>query len=174
MQMRAFASVLAAALAGCATTSNVPYTPPQVMISSNSVDAVKILLVQRCVAGGGVVENADASKLVCSKPMDNSFQANLWRAMFTPDYSTNPNAKARYTLLGAEGQVFVTVDTFLEYQTAFGQERVIPVKNPDLARQALQALQEVKHQIEFGVKPPPGGTLGNPATVCESCKNLWF
>ena len=167
-------AVACAVLAGCATTGNTPYTPPQIMIKSDSVDAVKILLVQRCVSGGGVIENADASKLICSKPMDNSFQSAMWRAFFTPDYSTNPNAKARYTLLGANGQVFVTVDTFLEYQTAFGQDRVIPVKDPEIAGKAARALQEVKHQVEVGVAPPPGGTLGNPATVCESCKNLGF
>lgn len=172
--MRHVILLVVLALAGCATTGSVPYSPPQVMIKSNSVDAVKILLVQRCIAGGGVVEDADASRLVCSKPMDNSFQANMWRAFFTPNYSTNPNGKARYTLLGADGQVFVTVDTFLQYQTAFGQDNIVPVKDPNIASKALRALQEVKHQIEFGVKPPPGGTLGNPATVCESCKNLGF
>lgn len=162
------------ALTGCATTGNVPYTPPQVMIKSNSVDAVKILLVQRCIGGGGVIEEADASKLICSKPMDNSFQSNMWRAFFTPNYSTNPNAKARYTLLGADGQVFVTVDTFLHYQTAFGQDNIVPVKDPGIASRALRALQEVKHQVELGVAPPPGGTLNNPSTVCDSCKSLGF
>lgn len=165
---------VATAMVGCATTGGVPYTPPQIMIKSASVDAVKILLVQRCIAGGGVIEEAEASKLICSKPMDNSFQSNMWRAFFTPNYSTNPNGKARYTLLGADGQVFVTVDTFLHYQTAFGQDNIVPVKDPALASRAMRALEEVKHQIELGVKPPPGGTLNNPSTVCQSCKNLGF
>lgn len=172
--IRCIAITFAILLAGCATTGTAPYTPPQIMIKADTVDAVKIVLVQRCIARGAVVEEADASKLLCSRPMDNSFQSNLWRAMFTPEYSTNPNAKYRYTLVGANGQVFVTVDTFLHYQTAFGQDRVIPVNNPELASAAMRALQEVKHEVEFGVKPPPGGTLGNPATICQSCKDIGF
>lgn len=172
MRKLSVAMLAGIALAGCATTGNVPFTQPQIMIAANTVDAVKIVLVQRCISKGNVVEEAQASMVVCSRPMDNSFQSAMWRAMFTPDYSTNPNAKYRYTLVGSNGQVFVTVDTFLHYQTAFGQDRVTPIKDPELARQALRALQEIKHQVETGIAPPPGGTVGNPATVCESCKNL--
>lgn len=167
-----YGAALALLVAGCATTGGVPYTPPQVMIKSPTVDAVKMVLVKRCISRGNVVEEAETSKVICSRPMDDSFKSTMWRAFFTPEYSTNPNAKYRYTLIGSGGEVFVTVDTFLHYQTAFGQDRVIPVKEPDLARQALRALEEIKHEVETGVAPPPGGTVGNPSTVCESCKKI--
>lgn len=136
------------ALAGCASAPSQPYRAPQVSIAGDVTEQAKLLIVQRCVQKGGSIEQNTPSQLVCAVPMGDSFGEMMYRAMATPQYSTRPDRKARYTFVNAGGQTFITMDAYIENQTAFGRVDRTPIRNSELATGGQAWLNEIKAQIE--------------------------
>lgn len=100
--------------------------------------------------------------------MDDSFKSMMFRAMATPKYSTRPNLKARYSFVNTGTQTFVSIDTYMEYQNAFGQVTVIPVKNNEVAAKAQAMLDGIKASPD--VQPASTETIA-PAE-CKACKTI--
>ena len=165
-------------LSACASAPSTPYRAPQATINGTTTEAVKMQLVQRCVSNGGSVEENTAYQLVCSKPMDSSFGSMMYRALATPSNSTNPEMKVRYSFVENAGQVFVSLDMFLQNQTAFGRVDRVPITNGDLAAQAQGMLNQLKSTFEGPRQPDQGlGTTPFPNASkqnedCVSCANM--
>lgn len=151
------------AVAGCATTPQAPYRTPQVTIVGATVDQVKLPIIQNCVSGGGSVESNSDHQVICAKPMDDSFGSLMYRALATPQYSTNPVLRARSTLVQSGGNVFVTIDTYSQYQNAYGQVNTTPIQNNSVGVQAQAMLDGIKASIEG-----QGTTAGEAGTVQET------
>lgn len=147
-------------LAGCATTPQVPYRAPQTTIRGATAEQVKLPIIQACVSGGGSVESSTDHQVICAKPMDDSFGSLMYRALATPQYSTNPVGRVRYTLVESGGSVFVTADMYLQHQNAFGQVNTTPITNGNIAAQGQAMLDRIKASFE-GEQPAAGTT--NPA-----------
>jgi PBP1b-binding outer membrane lipoprotein LpoB len=170
--MNRLAIALALVLSGCASSPSTPYRAPQVTISGNATEQAKMTIVQSCVTGGGSVEQNTPNQLVCSKPMDGSFGALMYRAMLTPAYSTNPDLKARYAFVNTGSQTFITIDTYIEHQNAYGQITHSPVQNNQLAAKAQAMLDAIKTQIEGGAASvtPAATTPAEPE--CKACQKM--
>ena len=173
-QTSAIACCALLALAGCATGPSIAYRAPQVTINGGTVEAAKMTIVRNCVSGGGSIEQNTADQLVCSKPMDGSFGSMMYRALATPNYSTNPDGKVRYSFVQAGDQLYITADMYLEYQTAFGQVNRTPITNGNVAAQGQAMLDRIKSEIESG---PVGlksleGTKVAPVTPCKACETI--
>lgn len=136
------------ASAGCATTPQAPYRVPQATIKGATAEQVKMPIMQACASAGGSIETATDHQIICAKPMDDSMGSLLYRALATPKYATNPVIRARYTLVESGGSVFVTIDTFSQYQNAFGQVNTTPIQNGNIAAQAQGMLDRIKASIE--------------------------
>lgn len=149
-------------LAGCATTPQVPYRAPQATIQGATAEQVKLPIIQACVSGGGSVENSTEHQVICAKPMDDSFGSLMYRALATPQYSTNPVGRVRYTLVETAGSVFVTADMYLQHQNAFGQVNTTPITNGNIAAQGQAMLDRIKASIE-GEQAAPGAAKPAPA-----------
>lgn len=161
--------VLAALLAGgCASTPAEPYITPQVTIKGAGIEAAKIPIVSNCVSAGGAVTINTPNQLVCTMPMPATMSAFVFRALVTPKYSTNPNLRARYTFVGPSPDLMIVVDTFADYQNGFGQETVIPIRNPDVARQAQAMLNKIKHDLETA--PASAGQAPQPTPAQPAMK----
>jgi hypothetical protein len=161
--------ILTGTLSACATTSSLPYVPPRVTIHGVDTAAVKGTLVQRCVEGSGLVEVSTDHQLICSKPMDFSFGSLMYRALATPEYSTNPDEKIRFTFAETSEGVFVSVDMYREFQTAFGQVNRRPITNGNLASQAQQGLDKLKAMLEGPEGANSESTASQPSRTGQSC-----
>ena len=176
---------LAMLCAGCATTPTVPYRAPTVMINDMSAEEAKLEIIKNCIGGGGVVAVNTPTQLICSKPMDDSFGSLMYRALVTPRYSTNPEAKARYSFTEANGKLFIAIDMALEYENAFGQLNRTPITNGNIAANAQAMLDRIKAMHE-GTAPvvqmiEEAGRSGSPAAAspapapqsdCKACAGL--
>jgi hypothetical protein len=136
------------ALSGCASAPSQPYRVPQVTIAGDVTEQAKLLIVQRCVQKGGSIEQNTPSQLVCAVPMGDSFGEMMYRAMATPNHSTRPDRKARYTFVNTGGQTFITMDAYIENQTAFGRVDRTAIRNNDIATSGQAWLNEIKSQVE--------------------------
>jgi hypothetical protein len=159
------------ALAGCASAPSQPYRAPQVTIAGNATEQAKMTIVQRCVQNGGAVEQNTPNQLVCSVPMDDSFGSMMFRALATPKYSTKPDLKARYAFVNTGAQTYITVDTFMEYQNAFGQVTRNPVRNNQVAARAQSMLNEIKAATESAA-PTANTPTAAPAADCKACQTI--
>jgi hypothetical protein len=161
------AVALLAATASCATTPQAPYRVPQATINGATAEQVKMPIMQACASAGGSIETATDHQIVCAKPMDDSMGSLLYRALATPKYATNPVIRARYTLVESGGNVFVTIDTFSQYQNAFGQVNTTPIQNGNIAAQAQGMLDRIKASIEGqdGATPPTAPRPSRTAPV---------
>ena len=172
-----FIACTSLALAGCASTPSAPYRTPQVTIANGNAEQAKLTIVRRCIEGGGSVIENTAHSLVCSKPMPNDFKSTMFRALATPNYSTNPNLKARYTFVQAPAQLFISVDTLMDYQTAFGQTNVMPIQNAEAGRLAQQMLDSIKAEMEGRPASTPSSMPTTPAPTqpasdCKACAKI--
>lgn len=163
--MKAIYTAVAATvvLCSCATTPQVPYRVPQITIVGAKSEQVKLPIIQACISGGGSIEVSTEHQVICAKPMDDSFGSLMYRALATPQYSTNPVGRARYTISETGGSVFVTVDTYLQHENAFGQTSTTPIRNGNLAAQAQAMLERIKASIESAPSVTPSTTTAPAA-----------
>lgn len=70
----------------------------------------------------------------------------MYRALLTPSYSTNPDAKVRYNFFESAAQVMVATDMFIEFENAYGQKNINPIENVALRDQAQAMLQRMKDE----------------------------
>lgn len=191
-----FALGAAALVSGCASRPSTPYVTPQVTIQGNRAEDVRMQLMQRCVSGGATISESTTHQVVCSKQFDGSFGSIMFQALATPRYSTTPEIKIRYNLVPASTSTYVTLDMFIEYQTAFGQVNRMPYQNGDVARQAQTMLNDIKASLESAepvasaaapqvdsrapaiappatVQPaPPASYERDPSKRCDACARI--
>lgn len=151
--------VVAGLVTGCSSTPTVPYRTPQVVIKGASAAQARLPIVQACSQGGGSIEAANDHQIVCAIPMDGSFSSLMYRALTTPSNATNPVMRARYTLVESSDSVFITLDMFSQYQTAFGQNNTTPIQSGEAAAKAQGFLDRLKADLEgtstgAGLDPP--------------------
>lgn len=137
---------LVALIGGCATAPKVAYTNPSITVDGMTADAARAYVSQRCIMGGARVETNTPTQVVCAKAFDGSFGSLMYRALTTPDYSTNPDAKVRYNFFQNGAQLMVAADMYVEFENAYGQKNIRPIQNFQLRDQAQAMLQNMKDE----------------------------
>lgn len=131
------APLLALVLTGCASIpQQQAYRTPSGLALGATIDQVRTKVLQACSNSGGVIETNNQMSLICSRPMPSTMGAFFWRALATPRYATNPDLKVRYNMSPTESGVYLSIDMYAQYQTAFGQTTTIPIQNAQLAAAA--------------------------------------
>lgn len=158
---------LVVALGGCASTPKTAYITPQITINGVNAEDARMQLVQRCVTGGGTISENTTHQVVCAKRFDNSFGSIMFQALATPSHSTTPEVKVRYSLVPGSTSTYVTMDMYIEYQTAFGQVNRMPYQNGDVARQGQAMLTEIKQGLEQRTATPQSAGVANATAPFE-------
>jgi hypothetical protein len=146
-------SIFMLCISGCATGPTESYTNPSIRVEGMHADTARSMLAESCVTNGFRIETNTNTQLVCAKAFDSSFGAIMYRALLTPDYSTNPDAKVRYNFFENGSNLLVAVDIYIEYQNAFGQQNVDPINNVALRDKAQGMLERMKTQY-LAANPP--------------------
>lgn len=135
-------------LAGCASTPRVAYVPPTATFRGVTSDEFRAEMIQRCVRNGATPTVNTESQLVCAKPMDDSMGSLMFRALATPQYSTNPLVQVRFNMARMGSDLIVVTDFYYEFETAYGQKNVQPIQNGQSAADTQRTLDELKSKLE--------------------------
>ena len=135
-------------LAGCASTPRVAYVPPTATFRGVTSDEFRAEMIQRCVRNGATPTVNTESQLVCAKPMDDSMGSLMFRALATPQYSTNPLVQVRFNMAKMGSDLIVVTDFYYEFETAYGQKNVQPIQNGQSAADTQRTLDELKSKLE--------------------------
>jgi hypothetical protein len=146
--MRTAAVIVLLTLAGCASTPRVAYVPPTATLRGVTSDAFRAEMIQRCVRNGATPTVNTESQLVCAKPMDDSMGSLMFRALVTPQYSTNPLVQVRFNMAKMGADLIVVTDFYYEFETAYGQKNVQPIQNGQSAADTQRTLDELKSKLE--------------------------
>jgi hypothetical protein len=146
--MRIAAILVLLTLAGCASTPRVAYVPPTATFRGVTSDEFRAEMIQRCVRNGATPTVNTESQLVCAKPMDSSMGSLMFRALTTPQYSTNPLVQVRFNMAKTGADLIVVSDVFYEFETAYGQKNVQPIQNGQSAADTQRTLDELKSKLE--------------------------
>jgi hypothetical protein len=161
-------------LAGCASTPRVAYVPPTATFRGVTSDEFRAEMIQRCVRNGATPTVNTESQLVCAKPMDDSMGSLMFRALATPQYSTNPLVQVRFNMAKMGSDLIVVTDFYYEFETAYGQKNVQPIQNGQSAADTQRTLDELKSKLEAAKatrtvdaptpaqNPAPKQTAGQP------------
>lgn len=146
--MRTVAVLFLLVLAGCASTPRVAYVPPTATFRGVTSDEFRAEMIQRCVRNGATPTVNTESQLVCAKPMDGSMGSLMFRALVTPQYSTNPLVQVRFNMARTGTDLVVVTDFYYEFETAYGQKNVQPIQNGQSAADTQRTLDELKSKLE--------------------------
>lgn len=146
--MRALFLIPALAMVGCASTPIVPYVAPTVTMRGVSSEAFRAQMIQRCAKNGMSATVNTPSQIVCSRPFDESLASWSFRALALPANATNPVVHNRFNLAETGGTLVVVNDAFWDYQNAFGQKTVEPVRDGAGAQVTQRTLDELKSKLE--------------------------
>lgn len=110
-------------------------------------------LVARCIRNGASVSQSSASQVVCSRPFPDNLAAYAFRALGTPNNSTNPVMYARYNFARTATGTIVGADFYYEFETAFGQRNTQPIDAPKILKEAQSNLEKLKADLESKAAP---------------------
>lgn len=118
--MKRILILLVVLLSGCAQQATKP-PAASTTLGTDDLQSVVDAVVGLCVQRGGTVHDASRNMVLCSKPLDNSFNSIMYRALMTESYASNPEVYVSFSVYSSGSKVGVAVRQWVEHQNVWGK-----------------------------------------------------